>query len=247
MKVSEYKFTEEQKQHFWSKVSKKSDNECWEWLGSFSNRSCKYDLYWEIDRRYIAVSPLRVSYFLYFGAIDEAVILSRNCSNAKCMNPNHMTQKGTRKVPPGPKPQPKEKCLNCGVNDVQRGSRGCCSDECGVELKYKENLRKWFSGEETGGNIYGVSGFVRHYLFKLHDNKCSLCGWCEVNPYTKKIPLQVEHIDGNWENNRPDNLTLICPNCHSLTATFGGRNKGKGRYSVFKAMGKTPYGPGSGS
>jgi predicted HNH restriction endonuclease len=39
----------------------------------------------------------------------------------------------------------------------------------------------------------------------------------------------VEHIDGNYENDREKNLTLLCPNCHSLTPTFRALNRGNGR------------------
>jgi 5-methylcytosine-specific restriction endonuclease McrA len=55
------------------------------------------------------------------------------------------------------------------------------------------------------------------------------CGWCEINPITNKVPIQLEHIDGNSENNSLDNLKILCPNCHSLTPTFGALNKGNGR------------------
>lgn len=53
--------------------------------------------------------------------------------------------------------------------------------------------------------------------------KCTNCGLTEWlgNP----IPLELEHKDGNPSNNRLDNLTLLCPNCHSLTDTYRGRNK----------------------
>lgn len=54
-------------------------------------------------------------------------------------------------------------------------------------------------------------------------------GWNQRNPKTNRVPVEVEHIDGNWENNRPENLTLLCPNCHSLTKTFRGLNRGRGR------------------
>ena len=66
-------------------------------------------------------------------------------------------------------------------------------------------------------------------LIEKYNNKCSICGWCEENTYTKSIPLEVEHIDGNPYNNSPENVTLICPNCHSLTKTYKGANKGNGR------------------
>ncbi len=53
----------------------------------------------------------------------------------------------------------------------------------------------------------------------------------EKNPYTQNIPLEVEHIDGNYKNNNEENLTLLCPNCHSLTATYKGANLSKRRKS----------------
>ena len=43
---------------------------------------------------------------------------------------------------------------------------------------------------------------------------------------TKNI-LQVDHIDGNYLNNLKDNLRFLCPNCHSQTSTWRGRNKTK--------------------
>ena len=39
-----------------------------------------------------------------------------------------------------------------------------------------------------------------------------------------------QHIDGNSKNNKEENLTLLCPNCHSLTKTYKGANRGNGRY-----------------
>lgn len=41
-------------------------------------------------------------------------------------------------------------------------------------------------------------------------------------------PLEVEHIDWNYQNNSEDNLTLLCPNHYSLTATYKSANIGRG-------------------
>ena len=49
--------------------------------------------------------------------------------------------------------------------------------------------------------------------------------WSKKNEYTGNIPLEIEHIDGNYLNNSENNLILLCPNCHSLTSTYKGANK----------------------
>lgn len=66
-------------------------------------------------------------------------------------------------------------------------------------------------------------------MFEKYDNKCSICGWNDINEYTGKIPLQIDHIDGDYTNSIEENLRLLCPNCHSLTENYGSRNKGNGR------------------
>lgn len=52
--------------------------------------------------------------------------------------------------------------------------------------------------------------------------KCENCGLSEW--LGKSISLQLEHIDGNHQNNLLSNLKILCPNCHSQTDTFAGRN-----------------------
>ena len=124
----------------------------------------------------------------------------------------------------------KRYCLNCG-NEIKYNAK-YCSISCQREYEQNEWVKKWLSGEIDGDSSSlwrSFSSRVRTYLFKKYGNKCSRCGWSEVNQFTGKIPLEVEHIDGNANNNRPENLTLLCPNCHSLTSTYRGANKGHGR------------------
>jgi hypothetical protein len=56
------------------------------------------------------------------------------------------------------------------------------------------------------------------------DYKCVSCG--VGNHYNNRpITLHVDHINGDWKDNKIENLRFLCPNCHSQTDTFGSKNQ----------------------
>ena len=138
------------------------------------------------------------------------------------VNPNEHFNKGTGQ---------KGICLNCGKEFTVYKSHGgkYCSVKCFNEHKHKLYIEAWRNGEKDGmSGKYGISGAIRKYLFEKYEGKCQICGWGEINPVTGVSPLQIHHIDGDYTNNKEDNLQLLCPNCHSLTETYMSLNK-KGR------------------
>ena len=125
----------------------------------------------------------------------------------------------------------KKKCLYCG-KQVKNRNNVFCNRTCHKKYQEQQWEQNWLYGDGADKiTSTRVSRNIRKYLFKKYDSKCAQCGWSEINPFTKNIPLEVDHIDGNYLNNRPDNVTLLCPNCHSLTRTYKGANRGFGRES----------------
>lgn len=116
------------------------------------------------------------------------------------------------------------KCLSCGK--IVNWGIFYCSKECQHEYHYKKYIQEWKNRKEKEFS----KSFIRRYLFEKYNGKCSICGWDKINPVSKKCSLEIEHIDGNSQNNKEENLTLLCPNCHSLTPTYKALNKGNGRH-----------------
>lgn len=121
-------------------------------------------------------------------------------------------------------------CLNCG-HSLQRSYK-YCSNRCQQDYQYKEYIKKWKLGlvsGERGVNAKNISQYLKRYLLDKYGERCSICNWAVRHSLTGRVPLEIDHIDGDSENNLELNVRLICPNCHSLSPNFRNLNKGNGR------------------
>jgi hypothetical protein len=127
-------------------------------------------------------------------------------------------------------------CPNCNeeIKYLARVDKKFCSFECSTQYgwkKYKEEVEKT-------GNFCTLTtkteGIIRRkakrYLIEKYGWICMICGittWSE-NP----VPLVMDHIDGNSDNNLVTNCRNICRNCDGLLDTFVGKNIGNGTRST---------------
>ena len=150
------------------------------------------------------------------------------CSS-KCLGASRVKYSESTPTSPSLKDSP---CAQCSSPRNSKGT-GFCSRKCFEEWEYNSYISAWKCGEIDGTIGYGrgtsISSRIRRHLIASCGGKCSKCGWCELNPTTNKSPLTIDHIDGNSLTSTVGNLRLLCPNCHALTATYCGLNKGNGR------------------
>ena len=78
----------------------------------------------------------------------------------------------------------------------------------------------------TSGSTYQTSKLKNRLISGGYkEEKCERCGRVEWEG--DKIPLQVHHINGIHDDNRLENLQILCPNCHAQTDNFAGKNSKK--------------------
>lgn len=100
-----------------------------------------------------------------------------------------------------------------------------CSPACDKAYKSQLVIDAWISDPNTGTyKNGGLSHAVRRHLIREANGKCSRCGRSDVHPMTGNYVIEVDHVDGDRYNNAPENLEVLCGNCHSLTPTYKGGN-----------------------
>ena len=112
-------------------------------------------------------------------------------------------------------------CPACG-NKIPYPNTKFCSRKCSSIYRKIESNAFIASGKAKSPKR------IRKYLLETSGHKCNRCGNTHWNG--QPITIELEHIDGNSDNNNLDNLELLCPNCHSQTPTYKAKNIGNGRH-----------------
>lgn len=111
----------------------------------------------------------------------------------------------------------KNQCLSFGIElvfDNPKASDRRFSDEI------------VFTSPSVFGRNNGKELKTRALNLGYVENICVLCG---IKDEWNGLPLSLhlDHIDGDHKNNNPNNLRMLCPNCHTQTDTYGYRNHKK--------------------
>lgn len=116
-------------------------------------------------------------------------------------------------------------CL-CGIKTSRKGAQ--CLD-CFRDSEWSRKIKTWEDGLWSGGSSRTLSKIIRQHILEKYDFSCTVCGFNERHPSDNAPVVEIDHMDGDGSNHRPENLTVLCPNHHALTPTYRARNKGNGR------------------
>ena len=126
----------------------------------------------------------------------------------------------------------KSKCPHCNQHfDKKYSSKKCCSKKCSIE--YRQSISDRIIEKDGFGNGHYHNVRIRKYFIRKYGNNCMICGQSGDNWNGKPITLIVDHIDGKSDNNKIDNLRIVCPNCDCQLPTYKAKNKGNSSRKYF--------------
>ena len=100
-------------------------------------------------------------------------------------------------------------CAQAWAKAVQRGEIATRSTTKSIEQVLSSGSSRWLKKKKL----------IREGYVPYHCLECGIADWLG-----KELVLQIDHVNGVKHDWRIENLRLLCPNCHSQTPTYGGRN-----------------------
>ena len=140
------------------------------------------------------------------GTFGNGSFCSRSCSARRVHTPEANEK---RRIAITGKKYPHRALLSGKAKEVFQAKRKATAD------------RKLMEADFT---TIGYDGKRRRVILE-QDGKCNRCGLDEW--LNEPLVIELDHINGNNKDDRRTNLVGLCPNCHSLTPTWRGRNKNR--------------------
>lgn len=124
---------------------------------------------------------------------------------------------------------PKRKCILC---DQPIKTKKFCSKQCFTKYR-RRSIQELIKTGKYKKTCSGNS-VLKNFLIAERGLRCERCKMSEW--MGKPMPICVHHKDGDASNNLPENMELICLNCHGQTPNFGRKNKRSTRTYRYRKM-----------
>ena len=152
------------------------------------------------------------------GSFGSGRFCSRSCSNSRVR-----TEETKNKISKGVNIWIKEHGRGTSLQTEKRKKEFIEAGKRATQIWREKNLKELMSVDFESLKF----DRMRKRILIEQDYKCIKCG---LNEWMgKPLPLEIDHKDGDHHNNSRKNVEALCPNCHSLTSTWRGRNKNRGQ------------------
>ena len=152
------------------------------------------------------------------GTFGSGRFCSKQCANTRVFSEETKLSKKTKMIAYFTNLKENDPIKYAKYCEKQRTNGLLSSVEQGKKMRAYYDTKPW--------NELGKDG-KRRRVIDEQEKHCSHCGLSEWRG--QPITLELEHKDGNHMNDERDNLEAVCPNCHSLTDTWRGKNQGNSK------------------
>ena len=148
------------------------------------------------------------------GTFGSGRFCSRSCANSRVFTEETNQKKRISAIHWSVKLQQEDPVKWAAYREQQRTNGKKRAKQLSKDMKLKSKAKSWDELGKDGKRT------------RVIDEQKSRCNHCGLSHWRNEpLVLEIEHKDGNHMNDNRDNLEALCPNCHSLTHTWRGKNK----------------------